>query len=111
MKKEVKRPQLQVRPLLRVIHPEELFPITALSCVIFVLFCFFPLFAYESAGVIRLKRSLNVDDEEELEPFVADHPCLWLLRHNPTGMWLFVGRLARPADISSTDVPLSRDEL
>lgn len=63
------------------------------------------------AGVVRLKRSLIVD-EEEPEPFIADHPCLWLLRHNPTNMWLFVGRLVQPS-LSPVEFDISpgRDEL
>ena len=66
----------------------------------------------DSAGVVRLKRSLILDDEEPEEPFVADHPCLWLLRHNPTNMWLFIGRLSQPT-LSPVELinPAGRDEL
>jgi len=64
------------------------------------------------AGVIRLKRSMEVFDDEPVEPFIADHPCLWLLRYNPTGVLLFVGRLSRPQNIPDhSHVSPSRDEL
>lgn len=61
------------------------------------------------AGVVRLKRSLQIE-EEVAEPFIADRPCLWLLKHNPSGLWLFFGRLSRP-DYSSQRSLQERDEL
>jgi len=60
-----------------------------------------------AAGVVRMKRSLDVQDEDE-EPFVANHPCLLLIRDNLTATNLFLGRLARPpVESHSSD----RDEL
>merc|ERR1712071_79918 len=63
--------------------------------------------AAATAGVVRMKRSLDVQDEDE-EPFVANHPCLLLIRDNLTATNLFLGRLARPpVESHSSD----RDEL
>ncbi len=28
--------------------------------------------------------------------FKADHPFLYVIRHEPSGEWIFVGRLAKP---------------
>lgn len=61
------------------------------------------------AGVVRLKRSLQIE-EEVAEPFIANRPCLWLLKHNPSGLWLFFGRLSRP-DYSPQRSFQERDEL
>ncbi|MCL2700065.1 MAG: serpin family protein [Phycisphaerae bacterium] len=36
------------------------------------------------------------DDEEEPKKFKADHPFLFMIRHNQTGAILFLGRLADP---------------
>ena len=62
-----------------------------------------------SVAVVRMKRSLALDDEVET-PFIANHPCLWMLRHNPSGLWLFVGRLSQPAASDTFEFPV-RDEL
>ena len=35
---------------------------------------------------------------EGLTIFHADHPFLFLIRHRPTGMILFIGRLVDPLD-------------
>ena len=64
--------------------------------------------SYMSASVVRMKRSLDIDGEE---PFVADHPCLWALRHNPSGLWLFLGRLSQPDPFQPTQSSVARDEL
>ena len=45
----------------------------------------------EIGGIVRLKRSLSV--EELPEPFIADRPFVWLLRHEITGAWIFFGRI------------------
>jgi serpin B len=36
-------------------------------------------------------------DREELVVFRADHPFLVLLRHNPSGTMMFLGRVMNPA--------------
>lgn len=65
------------------------------------------------AAVVRLKRSLEVFDDEPVEPFIADHPCLWFLRHKHSGVLLFVGRLSHPQNIPDSILHESagRDEL
>lgn len=31
--------------------------------------------------------------------FKVNRPSLWLLRHNPTGIWLFISRLVKPDEV------------
>ena len=50
-------------------------------------------------STVRLKRSLNIEEHQLAEPFIADHPFLWLLRHDTTGMWIFLGHLVEPLSI------------
>lgn len=61
---------------------------TCLSLLVFVL-TFTRI--REIGGIVRLKRSLSV--EELPEPFIADRPFVWLLRHEITGAWIFFGRI------------------
>jgi len=69
--------------------------------------------AAATVAVVRTKRSLDHADDEVAEPFIANRPCLLLIRHNPSAVKLFLGRLARPSspvNESIKDSP-SRDEL
>jgi len=63
--------------------------------------------AAATAAVMRMKRSLDFNEDE---PFVTDRPCLWALRHEPSQLWLFVGRLAQPDSLPGPS-PSVRDEL
>ena len=65
----------------------------------------------EIAGVVRLKRSLDFEQDEPVEPFVADHPFLWWLRDNDSGLLLFIGRLATPSRPTIPAYSPDRDEL
>jgi len=47
----------------------------------------------------RMKRSLNFEEDQIVEPFIADHPFIWLLRDNDSGMWIFLGRHVNPVFI------------
>lgn len=53
----------------------------------------------ETGSTTRMKRSLHVVEDQLAEPFIADHPFLWLLRDNNTGTWIFLGRLVEPCFI------------
>ena len=44
----------------------------------------------------RMKRSLNFEEDQLVEPFIADHPFAWFLRDNDSGMWIFLGRHIEP---------------
>ena len=61
-------------------------------CVSVCVFIYLFIFAYcahlgsPTGSTIRLKRSLNIEEDQLAEPFIAEHPFLWLLRHDATAM-------------------------
>lgn len=65
-------------------------------------------FVIVPASMMRMKRSLDMSDDEQ-EPFVADRPGLWFIKHKSSGLLLFLGRLIRP-DPAIEDAT-NRDEL
>ena len=57
-----------------------------------------------AATKVRLAmRSISIRPQ-----FVADHPFLWCIMHEPTGHIIFIGRLVQP---SGDLVSIDRDEL
>nr|CAH0111245.1 unnamed protein product [Daphnia galeata] len=52
--------------------------------------------AAATGSTARMKRSLNFEEDQLVEPFIADHPFVWFLRDNDFGMWIFLGRHIEP---------------
>lgn len=50
----------------------------------------------EAAAATAVEFSSRSGEPSPKENFKVDRPSLWLLRHNPTGLWLFIGRLMQP---------------
>ena len=49
-----------------------------------------------AATAVIMRAGAAMPRREEPKVFTADHPFLFLIRHNATGAILFVGRLAAP---------------
>ncbi len=80
-------------------------------CCLYLLFAFCVRLSSSTGSTIRLKRSLNVEEDQLMEPFIADHPFLWLLRHDVTGVWIFLGHLVEPLSIRDSEITSCHDEL
>ena len=54
------------------------------------------VWVHQIGSTARMKRSLNFEEDQLVEPFIADHPFVWFLRDNDSGMWIFLGRHIEP---------------
>jgi hypothetical protein len=59
-------------------------------------FAFYVGLGSQIGSTSRKKRSLNFEEDQIVDPFIADHPFMWLLRDNDSGMWIFLGRYVDP---------------
>ena len=50
-----------------------------------------------AATAVVMIRSAAVTSPEEAVAFQADHPFLFYIRHRPTGLVLFIGRVSDPS--------------
>jgi serpin B len=50
----------------------------------------------EAAAATRFYAEKSAERPEESHVFTADHPFLWLIRHQETGAILFMGRVVNP---------------
>ena len=77
-----------------------------LASALFLLFVM-PFFVYgwllstlvwicQIGSTARMKRSLNFEEDQLVETFIADQPFVWFLRDNDSGMWIFLGRHIEP---------------
>jgi serpin B len=50
--------------------------------------------AAAATGIVMMPKGVRI--QEETKVFHADHPFLYLIRHEPTGVVVFIGRLTNP---------------